>query len=143
MASQKELDSVYMATALQFAKLSKAKRAKVGSVLVTPIGILVPGVNGLPKALGNELEYEVDGKLVTKPSVIHSEQACLNKAAKMGVSIDNSTLYVTLSPCQHCAANMIASGITRVVFLELYRDNTGLQLLQQAGILVEQINLED
>lgn len=138
MASQKDLDGTYMACAMAHANLSYGKRLKVGAAIVTANGTIVPGVNGLPKSLGNELETLVDGVLVTKPNVIHAEQACLNKAAKEGVSVFGATLYVTHSPCQHCAANMIAVGIKRVVYSEAYRLTDGIDDLVSAGVVVEQ-----
>lgn len=126
-----------MACAIAHAGLSKAIRAKVGAAIVTDSGVIIPGVNGLPKALGNVLEDEIDGKLVTKNNVIHAEQACINKAAREGVSLEGATLYVTMSCCSHCAANMIAVGIRRVVYLDEYRITTGLDDLRTAGVLVE------
>jgi dCMP deaminase len=136
MASQQELDGTYMACAMAHASLSKGVRAKVGAAIVTKTGIIIPGVNGLPKVLGNVLEDEIGGKLVTKSNVIHAEQACINKAAKEGVSLDGSTLYVSLSPCKLCAANMIAVGISRVVYKDEYRITDGLDDLRLAGIEV-------
>ena len=54
MATQKELDKTYMDMAIAMSKLSKGVRAKVGAVAVTKNGVVVVGVNGLPKPLGNE-----------------------------------------------------------------------------------------
>jgi dCMP deaminase len=127
-----------MACALAHASLSRGIRAKVGAAIVTSNGIIIPGVNGLPKSLGNVLEDNIDGVLVTKPNVIHAEQACINKAAKEGVSLDGATLYSTLSPCQHCASNMLAVGILRVVYGDAYRDTQGLDDLINGGVVVEQ-----
>ena len=147
MASKESLDLVYMQTALLHAGLSYAQRTKVGACLVTRTGIIVPGVNGLPKELGNVLEDRVDTgdygyyELVTKPEVVHAEQACLNKSAREGVSVEGSTLYTTLSPCAQCASNMIWLKVQRVVYLQQYRCNKGIDLLQQAGIVVNKLEL--
>ena len=147
MASKESLDLVYMQTALLHAGLSYAQRTKVGACLVTRTGIIVPGVNGLPKELGNVLEDRVDTgdygyyELVTKPEVVHAEQACLNKSAREGVAVEGSTLYTTLSPCAQCASNMIWLKVQRVVYLQQYRCNKGIDLLQQAGIVVHKLEL--
>jgi len=147
MASKESLDLVYMQTALLHAGLSYAKRTKVGACLVTRTGIIVPGVNGLPSELGNELENKVDSgeygyyELVTKPEVVHAEQACLNKSAREGVSVEGSTLYTSLSPCPQCASNMIWLKVKRVVYLEQYRCSEGLDLLCKAGIIVNKLEL--
>lgn len=70
MASQKELDSVYMQTALTHAMLSKAVRAQVGAVLVTSHGVTLTGYNGTAKGSDNECE--------TKVWMIESEQRDLH-----------------------------------------------------------------
>lgn len=143
MPSKQQDDTLYMKTAELHASISKGVRLKVGAVLVTPSRILIGGVNGLPSQLGNVLEYsDPEGNLVTKPEVIHAEQACLNKAALQGVSTLCSKMYVTHLPCRHCCANMIASGVLGVVYKHDYRDRTGLDLLEQAGVMVRQYKEE-
>lgn len=140
MASQFDLDSVYMGTALLHAGLSKAIRRKVGAVLVTSEGVTLTGYNGTPKGLDNACE-SIDtstGELVTKPEVLHAELNCILKAAREGVSVRESTVYVTLSPCVQCAAMLAQSGVKRVVYEQLYRNTEGLDLLEKAGIVVEQ-----
>lgn len=138
MASQESLDLVYMQTALLHASLSKAIRAKVGSCLVTRQGVCLTGYNGEYSGGSNTCEDEHG---VTKPTVIHSELNCILKAAKEGISVLDSTLYVNLSPCQSCGAMIIQSGIKRVVYLQQYRCNKGIDLLQQAGIVVHKLEL--
>jgi dCMP deaminase len=143
MASQKETDELYMGTAMLYAKLSKAKRAQVGSCLVTKNGVVLGGVNGTPAGLSNECEelkpqpFPHEPALVTKPEVIHSELNCILKAAREGVSCIGATMYVTLSPCVPCAAMMIQAGVKRLVYKDVYRDQGGTDLLQRAGIVVE------
>lgn len=143
MPTQKDLDSTYMGTAILHSKLSKALRKAVGAVLVTPRGVTLTGFNGTPTGLSNQCEEVVWGadeagwdmpELVTKPEVIHAELNCILKAAKEGVSVEGSTIYVTLSPCIPCAAMLIQAGIKEVVYLEAYRLTDGLDLLKSAGV---------
>lgn len=142
MPSQKELGAVYMLQAMTFTTLSKSKRKAVGAVLVTQKGVVLPGVNGSAKGTSNDLEFEdEDGNLVTKPTTIHAELNCILKAAKEGVSVEGSTLYVTLSPCEACAAMLVQAGVKEVVYLENYRCSKGLTLLQDSVILVRQFQL--
>lgn len=128
------LDDVYMGTAILYSKKSKAKRAQVGAVLVTKTGIILPGINGTASGTSNTCE---DENGLTKIEVIHAELNCLIKAAKEGVSVQDATVYVTMSPCRHCAALMIQSGIKRVVYSNQYRDATGIEYLLDNGIEVE------
>lgn len=170
MSSQLELDRTYMAMAISMAGLSKARRNKVGSVGVTNNGVVLTGVNGLPKELGNDLEYRGFGLLdldmevlsfqgfdenlhrnvhitlpelglVTKKETIHAELNVILKGAREGVSLIGSTFYITLSPCEHCASMLIALGVARVVYLEQYRLPYGVQILNEAGIVCEMLQM--
>ena len=146
MATQKQLDKVYMDMATGMSTISYGQRAKVGAVAVTANGVVITGVNGLPKALGNELETVswVDEatqhkELVTKPTVIHAENAILVKCAREGVSMLGSTVYTSLSPCEHCASMLASAGVTRVVYKHQYRNLKGVSVLEKCGIYVEQL----
>lgn len=136
MASQSELDSTYMRTALLHSFLSKAKRKQVGAVVVTSHGVTLTGYNGTPTGLSNACEGASGDTL---PTVIHAELNCILKAAKEGVSCQGATAYVTLSPCQQCSAMLIQAGISRLVYLEEYRDTEGLKNLLEAGVKVDKI----
>lgn len=147
MAEQKDLDSTYMGVALLHSRLSKAIRNRVGACLVTKQGVCIPGFNGSPTGLPNQCEDKIlkelteDGaiyELVTKPEVIHAELNCILKAAKEGISCLGSTVYVTLSPCVPCAAMLINAGVRKVIYKDVYRSVKGLDLLEDAGIIVEQ-----
>lgn len=141
MATQQDLDIVHMNAAMQYASLSRALRKKVGAVLVTNQGIIVPGFNGTPRGADNSCEYFEYGALVTKPSVIHAELNCIMKAAREGVSVIDSTIYVTMSPCEPCSAMLIQAGVRRVVFADKYRCTAGLVLLQDSDIMIEQLEI--
>lgn len=82
--------------------------------------------------------------LVTKPEVLHAESNAITKLARSTQSSEGATLYVTLSPCFDCAKLIIQAGIVRVVYIEKYRSEDGLKLLEKAGIQVDQIeNIND
>lgn len=134
MSTQLELDNVYMNVALQYSKLSKANRAKVGACIVTENSVMLAGFNGTPSGFDNRCE---DSNNETLPEVLHAELNCILKAAREGVSVCKGTLYVTLSPCIRCAAMMAQSGIKRVVYKDAYRDTSGLTILEKAGIIVD------
>jgi len=134
----KQYDNLYMTIAESVSLMSHAIRNKVGSVLVKDNNIIAYGFNGTPTGLSNVCEIEDEnGKLTTKPEVIHSEVNLLSKAAKAGSSTDNSTLYITLSPCVNCAVLLIQSGIKKVIYKNEYRDLKGIDLLRSVGIIVE------
>ncbi len=137
MAIQSDLDVMYMRIAYENARMSKATRAKVGACLVTPSGVLLTGWNGTPAGWHTN---DCENNNVTKPEVIHAELNCILKAAKQGVSVLGSTVYVTLSPCEHCSGLLLSCGVKRVLFHEPYRDKTGVENLIWHGI--EVVNLE-
>ena len=142
MPSQNKLDQYYMSLALRVAELSHGVRGKVGSCLVTENDLTVLGTNGLPKSLGNELEFVEFGcgSLTSKKEVIHAELNTILKCAKEGVSVKGATIYTTLSPCKACSSMLASCGISRVVFLEEYRDVSGIDILKQCGIVVEKLD---
>jgi len=137
MPTKKETDGLYMNIALGYARLSKAKRKQVGACLVTNTGVVLGGANGTAAGTDNTCEDLIDGELVTRKNVIHSELNAVLKAAKEGISCVDSTIYVSLSPCEHCSAMLINAGVKRVLYLEEYRDLSGILLLQSANVQVE------
>ena len=74
---------------------------------------------------------------ITKPYVLHAEANAITKLARSGNNSEDSTLYVTASPCIECAKLIIQAGIRRVVYGEKYRLTDGIDLLERAGIEVE------
>jgi dCMP deaminase len=45
-------------------------------------------------------------------------------------------MYVTLSPCKMCAKAIINADIKEVYYIQEYRDDAGIKLLQNYGIKV-------
>lgn len=119
---------------VEWSKLSYARRCKVGCLIVKNNQIISDGYNGTPKGFDNNCEDEVNGILVTKPIVLHAESNAISKIAKSNNSAENSTLYVTCSPCFECSKLIIQAGIKRVVHSHFYRVKTGLEILEQANI---------
>ncbi|HAT8656815.1 deaminase [Legionella pneumophila] len=58
----------------------------------------------------------------------HAEIAAIIDAAKLGVSVRNSTLYTTTFPCHLCAKEIINAGISKVVYLEAYPKSKNKEL---------------
>lgn len=55
----------------------------------------------------------------------------------MGVSTLGAELHTTDSPCYECAKLIVNAGIVRVVWERAYRDTSGLDLLETAGVATE------
>jgi len=136
MPSQLKLDQKYLDIAKSWSELSKAKRMKVGCIVVRDNQIISDGYNGTPGGFDNSCE---DEEFLTKPEVLHAESNALMKLAVGTQSSKNATVYITLSPCFECSKLIIQAQVKRVVFSELYRLNSGIELLRKAGITVDQI----
>mgnify|MGYP003119918542 CR=1 FL=1 len=142
MPAQKTLDKKYLNMAQVWGQLSKAEKKQVGCLIVKDGRIISDGYNGTPHGFDNECEFATRFGLETKPEVLHAESNALTKLAKSTQSSEDATLYVTLSPCFDCAKLIIQSGIKRVVYNELYRNDSGVQLLLKAGIEVNTYALD-
>lgn len=130
-------DKLYMDIAKRVAKESYAKRLQVGSAILTQNGGLFVGFNGTLPGFVNQCEKE-DGS--TDESItIHSEQNALYKMLREGVSAKGATIYISHSPCEQCCKMLIASGISRVVYSQPFRDEAPLGILKQAGIQVDKL----
>jgi deoxycytidylate deaminase len=51
---------------------------------------------------------------------VHAEMAAVTDAARRGISVAGSVLYVTTFPCHHCARHVVAAGIERVIYIAPY-----------------------
>lgn len=137
MPTDTQITELYLEIARSHAKLSKAKRLKVGAVLRTKQNVLLAGYNGTVSGMNNVCEIiQEDGSTVTKLEVLHAEENCLMKAAREGVSVLDSTMYITHAPCLHCAAMLIQAGVKKVVYENLYRSTAGVELLREAKVEV-------
>jgi dCMP deaminase len=137
---QKAFDKRYLEMALIWAQNSYCIRRKVGALIVKGRMIISDGYNGTPAGFENVCEDENN---VTKPYVLHAEANAITKVAKSNNSSENSTLYVTSSPCIECSKLIIQSGIRRVVYCNRYHNTDGLDLLKRAGIELVYIDLEN
>ena len=96
--------------------------------------IISDGFNGTPSGFDNCCEDE-NGE--TKWEVLHAEANAILKVASSTQSCKNATLYITLSPCIQCSKLIHQSGIKRVVYAKTYRDSSGLDFLEKAGVEVK------
>jgi dCMP deaminase len=134
---KKEFDRAYLEVAKIFSTLSRAKRSRVGAVIVKDKNIISFGFNGTPSGRDNYCEYENEnGEIKTKQEVLHGESNAILKAATSTYSTEGAILYQTLSPCFECCKLIIQAKIKEVVYLEEYRDTSGLDLLQSVGIKI-------
>lgn len=130
-AKQLKYDKAYLKMAYEWGKLSHCERKQVGALIVKDRMIISDGFNGTPSGFDNCCEDE-DG--VTKWEVLHAEANAILKVAASTQSSYGATLYITLSPCKQCSKLIHQAGIKRVVYSNAYKDTSGLEFLEKAGV---------
>ena len=133
---QKRYDFAYLKLALEWANLSYCNRKKVGALIVKDKMIISDGYNGSPSGFDNKCEDE-NGD--TNWYVLHAEANAILKIARSNHNCSGATLYLTLSPCKECSKLIHQSGIKRLVYIEQYKDKSGLDFLSNAGIEIQEI----
>jgi len=130
--SRSSYDSIWMHVAVAFAKRSTCCRLRVGAVFVDQHNerVLCLGYNGSNSGGLNGCDSLTPGSC----GCIHAEINAISHASE---SLENSTVYVTTSPCIMCAKSLINSRVGRIVYLQKYRNSTGVKLLREAGIQVD------
>ncbi len=131
-------DEVWMRFADLISLRSYDPRYQVGAVIVTNTNtqVLAVGYNGNYTGGPNTIESPTPGE----SGMIHAEINALLKCDYNNPQ--TKIMYVTLSPCRMCAKAIINGGIKEVVYNEAYRDTSGLELLQSAGVKVRQHSTE-
>lgn len=135
-AKQDRYDRAYLRLANEWSKLSHCKRKQVGALIVKDATIIADGYNGTPTGFENNCEDE-EGN--TKWYVLHAEANAILKVARTTNNANGATLYLTHSPCKDCSKLVLQAGIKRLVYVEAYKDKTGLEFLEKAGLDIKQI----
>ena len=134
---QERYDKAYIRMALEWAKLSHCNRKKVGAIIVKNKMIISDGYNGTPSGFDNCCE---DENGTTKWFVLHAEANAILKTAGSTHDCSGSTLYLTMSPCKDCSKLVHQAGISRLVYINEYKDISGVEFLKEAGVEVCKID---
>jgi dCMP deaminase len=129
-------DKAYLRIAKEWSRLSYCKRKQVGAIIVKDRMIISDGYNGTPSGFENCCE---DDAGLTKWYVLHAEANAILKVAGSTQSCEGATLYITMSPCKECSKLIHQSGIKRVVYLDGYKDGSGIDFLEKAGVAITHI----
>jgi len=127
-------ETYFMNIAKEVSTRSTCDRKHVGAVIVRDKTLLSTGYNGSIKGLPhcNEAGCEmVDGHCIRTS---HAEANAIVQAAKNGVKIDGSEIYVTASPCYNCFKLIANSGIKIIFYKEFYRDQRIKERAKEVGI---------
>lgn len=157
----------YMKVAQLTADLSRAKRLRVGAIVVKQNRIISLGFNGTPAGWDNECEtreYMTDAggwlnasevvekwpcvddeqgryRLVTKSEVLHAEANALMKLASSTESGDQASMFCTHAPCMECAKLIHQAGISELYYRNDYVSSKpgGVDFLRKTHMRIEQL----
>ncbi len=115
-------DKYFMQIARDVSTRSTCDRKFVGAVIVREKMILSTGYNGSIRGLPHcdEVGHEMENGHCVR--TVHAEANAIVQAARNGVGIEGADIYVTASPCYNCFKLIANSGIKRIFYGELYRD---------------------
>lgn len=129
---------------IQKADKESAKSAdwwrQVGAVIAKDGKIILSGHN---THLPSEQQPYIDGdpradfhkgEHIDKSTALHAEAGLIAQAAKEGISLSGTSLYVTTFPCPNCAKLIAHSGIKKVYFEQGYSMVDGERVMKEAGV---------
>lgn len=141
-------DEYFMDIARVASLRSNCMKRKVAAVLVKDNRVISTGYNGTPRGIKNCNEGGCPRCNSLAPSGValgdclcsHAEENAIVQAAHHGVSVKDSTLYTTFSPCLICTKMILNSGIREVIYNAAYpMGDLPLTLLQEAGVKLKQV----
>ena len=143
-------DEYFMTLATQVATRTTCLRRAVGAVIVKDRRILATGYNGVPTGIRHCAEVGCLRQQLNVPSGekhelcrgLHAEQNAIIQAAKYGIDINGSAIYITTQPCITCAKMCINAGIEEIIYANPYPDELSLGMLDEAGIPYRVFELE-
>lgn len=135
-------DEYFLKLCLVTAERSTCIRHHVGALIVRDRRVLSGGYNGAPSGMLDCLEQGCLRNQQNIPSgertevcrAVHAEENAIIQAAIHGVSLRDSTIYCTHSPCRRCAKMLCNAGIKRYVACSDYSDTEFRDLFSEAGI---------
>lgn len=119
---------------------STCERLKVGALIVKGNNVIATGYNGAV----NKAEHCMDvGCMMDNGHCIrtvHAEMNAITQCAKLGVSTEGATMYVTHFPCIYCTKHIIQAGIKEIRYMHDYKnDERAIKLLKDSGVFIIKI----
>lgn len=141
-------DEYFLNLAFEVSKRSTCLRRAVGAIIVKDRRILATGYNGVPTGLRHCAETGCLRAQLGIPSGqrheicrgLHAEQNAIIQAARYGIDIDGSSIYITTQPCVVCAKMLINAGIKEIVYTNPYPDPLSAELLGETDILIRPVD---
>ena len=136
-------DEYFMSQAVLLSLRSTCTRLEVGATLVKDKRIIAGGYNGAVSGDVHCIDegcYMVDGHCIR---TLHAEINALVQCAKLGISADQSEIYVTHFPCLNCTKALLQAGVRKIHYLHDYNNDTyARELIARVGSSVHQVTLD-
>lgn len=118
------------------AKRSPCERLQVGCLLVKDNRIVSQGYNGFLRGC----EHTSIIRNGHEQATIHAEQNAISDCAKRGISCNECTAYITHYPCIICCRFLLASGITKIKYIQDYQNDELVKYFtEMMRVSIEQI----
>ncbi len=105
----------WLDTAAHFGTFSKDPAVKVGAIAVKDNRVVSTGWNGFPRGFPDRPEDFAD-RAFKDDNVVHAEKNCVYNAAREGVSLVGTTVYVHgMLVCNQCALGLVQAGVKQVI----------------------------
>lgn len=112
---KKNWDTRMMDVAKLVASWSKDRSIGVGCVIVSPDhAILSTGFNGFPRGVNDDVE-ERHQRPAKYKFTEHAERNAIYNAARHGIKLEGTTIYLPWYPCADCARAIVQSGIKTMI----------------------------
>ena len=108
-------DKYFLNSAENVKLKSKDRRTQIGAVIVGKDNEIVStGYNSFPRGINDNVEERQ-----VRPEkyywIEHAERNAIYNAARIGVSLRDTTMYLTCGiPCSDCTKGIISSGIKKI-----------------------------
>lgn len=150
IATQKPVDYARVSTDKfdrRMCSLAKKESAKssdwwrhVGAIIVRDGKIILRGYNRhvpsehIPYAFRDIRDLIRPGVNSHISSALHAEQVIITEAARQGIGLEGTSIYLTTFPCPVCAKLVAYSGIKRCYFTEGHASFDGEEVLAANGV---------
>lgn len=127
-------------------------RGKSGCVVVRGNRLIAAGYVGAPSGLPHcdeaghmfrKILLEDGSESIHCVRTVHAEQNAIAQAARYGLSMEGTTIYCSMEPCQTCAMLLISVGVVRVVALRRYHaGEASRHMLRSAGVQLDVVSFD-
>ena len=148
MMKRPSWDQYFMNIAHVVASRGNCIKRQVAAVIVKDKRIISTGYNGTPRGIKNCCDggclrcntQTPSGTKLDECYCSHGEENAIVQAAYHGISLKDSSLYTTFSPCLICTKMIINAGIREVIYGSEYPlASSSFKLLKEAKIKIRKL----